>query len=400
MADARDSSARTEKLIAELQARVEERRREGAYPPGFEEDLDAHFHRIVSQRHGDIDAVRASLARLEAAMAFNRDRIPLQSNLKGGSAAHKTIAKIVGRQTQGVLEQMREFAEAVHASVEGLLGLLENPGTHEHTELIGELDAVIERIAQYDRVPPSEIADAGLHERVAALEQAEARRAFNPWFSNDSFEEAFRGSREDLRRTYADVADRFIGAGPVLDIGCGRGEFLELLRERDVPGRGVEIDPALVKEAQELGLDVELNDGLNALGAVKDGTLGGIVLIQVVEHLTPQEVVDLVALAYEKLRPQGRILVETVNPQSLYVFAHSLYVDPTHARPVHPAYLDFLFRQAGYAHVEIHWRSPIADAERLEENGDGEGDTTSNANVRRLNELVFGPQDYAIIALR
>ena len=400
MADARDSSARTEKLIAELQARVEERRRDGAYPPGFEEDLDAHFHRIVSQRHGDIDAVRASLARLEAAMAFNRDRIPLQSNLKGGSAAHKTIAKIVGRQTQGVLEQMREFAEAVHASVEGLLGLLENPGTHEHTELIGQLDALIERIAQYERVPPSGIADAGLHERVAALERAEARRAFNPWFSNDSFEEAFRGSREDLRRTYADIADRFIGAGPVLDIGCGRGEFLELLRERDVPGRGVEIDPALVKEAQELGLDVELNDGLNALGAVKDGTLGGIVLIQVVEHLTPQEVVDLVALAYEKLRPQGRILVETVNPQSLYVFAHSLYVDPTHARPVHPAYLDFLFRQAGYSHVEIHWRSPIADAERLEENGDGEGDTTSNANVRRLNELVFGPQDYAIIALR
>jgi predicted SAM-dependent methyltransferase len=134
------------------------------------------------------------------------------------------------------------------------------------------------------------------------------------------------------------------------------------------------------------------------LGSVADGTLGGIVLIQVVEHLTPQEVVDLVALAYEKLRPQGRILVETVNPQSLYVFAHSLYVDPTHARPVHPAYLDFLFRQAGYSHVEIHWRSAINDSERLHEAAEDDG--AFNANIRRLNDLVFGPQDYAIIALR
>ena len=402
MADGGDDRARTEELIAQLRARVEERRKSGAYPPGLEEDLDAHFRRIVSQRHGDIDAVRASLSRLEAAMAFNRDRIPLQSNIAGGSAAHKAIAKVVGRQTQGILEQMREFAEAVHASVEGLLGLLENPGTHEHTELIGQLDAIIEKIAAYDRVRPEGIADASLHERVAALERAEARRAFNPWFSNDSFEDAFRGSREDLRRNYEDVADRFLGAGPVLDIGCGRGEFLELLRDRDVEARGVEIDPALVKEAQENGLDVELNDGLSALGSVTDGTLGGIVLIQVVEHLTPQEVVDLVALAYEKLRPQGRILVETVNPQSLYVFAHSLYVDPTHERPVHPAYLDFLFRQAGYSHVEIHWRSPVAADERLAEAPDGDQPVAStlNANVQRLNDLVFGPQDYAIIALR
>ena len=121
---------------------------------------------------------------------------------------------------------------------------------------------------------------------------------------------------------------------------------------------GVDIDGELVKSAVERGLPVEEEDALRYLRSLDDKALGGMSLIQVIEHFSAQEIVDFVALAADKVRPGGRVFVETVNPQSLYVFAHALFLDPTHMRPVHPAYLAFLFREAGFAAVDIEWRSP------------------------------------------
>ncbi|HMC53321.1 MAG TPA: hypothetical protein VKI64_11220, partial [Acidimicrobiales bacterium] len=97
----------------------------------------------------------------------------------------------------------------------------------------------------------------------------------------------------------------------------------------------------------------------------------------------------------------GRIVVETVNPQSLYVFAHSLHLDPTHKAVVHPAYLSFLFREAGFAEVEMEWRSPPPEDEVLEDvPGGGELEKHLNANLARLNQLLFAPQDYALVVTR
>ena len=399
MAD--DNSApprRTQELVEELRRRVDERRRTGAYPVGLEENLDSHFRRIVAQRTGDVEMAKAAVARVQSTIAFTRARIPVGSDVPAGAFAHRAVGKLVSRQTQGVLEQVEDFANAVLDALTAMLGVLEVPGTHEHADLASQLDALLERVTDLLRVEAGpEAVVAELLDRVARLEAAAARQRFDPWFSNARFEEAFRGAPEELLNPYRDLAEHFVGCTPVLDIGCGRGEFLELLAEKGVEGRGVELDPELVALATAQGLRVEHGDGLERLASEADGSLGGIVLIQVIEHLTPQEVLDLVAMAHAKLREGGRIIVETVNPQSLYVFAHSLYVDPTHARPVHPAYLDFLFREAGFPHVEIHWRALPED--RLETPGAEAGEAVA-ANVRRLNDLVFGPQDYAILALR
>ena len=101
------------------------------------------------------------------------------------------------------------------------------------------------------------------------------------------------------------------------------------------------------------------------------------------------------------MRPGGLVFVETVNPQSLYVFAHALFLDPTHVRPAHPAYLAFLFREAGFISVDIEWRSPPPAEDVLETiTGDTPGAPVLNENVRRLNELLFAPQDYLIVATR
>jgi O-antigen chain-terminating methyltransferase len=118
----------------------------------------------------------------------------------------------------------------------------------------------------------------------------------------------------------------------------------------------------------------------------------------VIEHLTAQEAADLALLARDKLRPGGKLLIETVNPQSLYVFAHPFYVDPTHERPVHPAYLEFLVREAGFESIELLWRAPPPHDDVLETPADDDG--VRAANVRRLNQLLFAPQDYALIATR
>jgi len=187
----------------------------------------------------------------------------------------------------------------------------------------------------------------------------------------------------------------------VLDIGFGRGEFLELLRDLGVDAWGIEVDPALVESARERGLRAEIGRAVEYLSSLPDNSLGGLVMIQVIEHLTPQHVVDIVKIAADKVRPGGRVMVETVNPTSLFTYAHALWVDPDHVRPVHPNYLGFLFAEAGFASVERVYRSPVPENESLEMlPGEDEQTKRLNVNFERINALLFGPQDYAIVAKR
>jgi SAM-dependent methyltransferase len=388
-------------LIDELRNRVAERRKAGFYPEGLEEELDAHFRRIVAHRRvSDLASLRSSLDILEVRGSFSPERISLGTAMPGGERVHKTVSKIVARQTQGILEQVQEFGDVVRDALEKIADALEDPYGHVHTDLVGQLDAIWERFAAWERGPAdSAAAVADLRRRVEALESAEEARKFTPRYTADAFESEFRGSGEELKLRYREIALRFAGHSPVLDIGCGRGEFLELLAGLGIDGTGVETDAQLVEEGRDKGLEVARGDGIIHLASVPDRSLGGIVLIQVVEHLTPQQVVDLVAIARHKLRDDGLIVVETVNPQSLYTFAHSFYLDPTHANPVHPAYLKFLFEQAGWSGVEIEWRSPPPPDDVLQEPTDPVSDLSAD-NVRRLNQLLFAPQDYALVARR
>ncbi|HEX2063353.1 MAG TPA: methyltransferase domain-containing protein [Acidimicrobiales bacterium] len=398
-----DPAGRVDALVAELRARVEQRRTEGAYPPGLEDELEAHFRRVAPRRETvDVEELRERLADLDARIAFDLDRISTESRLPGGEALHRSVAKVVARQTEGVLAQVQEYADGVRSMLGLLVEVLESHYGPFHERLADQIDAVMQRLDSYERGPVDSAAAVGdLRRRVGALEAAERRRQFRPTYENERFEEEFRGTREVLRERYRDLAGQLAGCSPVIDVGCGRGEFLELLDHDGVEAYGVEIDPVLVEAARRSGLDVRLEDGVHALARLDDGSLGGVALIQVVEHLTPQEVVEVVSLLAGKLRAGGRAVVETVNPQSLYVFAHSFYLDPTHVAPVHPAYLAFLFREAGFSDVSIDWRSPPPGSDVLEEvDGDGDLGKAVNEHVRRLNRLLFGPQDYAVIATR
>jgi SAM-dependent methyltransferase len=377
-------------LVSELRARVEARRASGFYPEGLEEEMTEHFQRILTQRRSPrrLPDIRRAVQESGRALPLAAERIGDDSGMPGGQLVHKAVARLVGRQTQGIIEQVQRFAQPVQEALDALVGAIDDLAA----DVAQSLDSLYERQAAQERTMMA----AGYGDRRAAR-----AAGFKPWYSSERFEQAFRGSREEMFERYRDLASRLVGAGPVLDLGCGRGEFLELLVECGVDAYGVDTDEELVKSGINRGLRIQEDDGLRHLAELEDRALGGLVLIQVIEHFSPQEMVDFVALAADKLRPGGRLLIETVNPQSIYVFAHAVYLDPAQVRPVHPAYLAFVLREAGFASVDIEWRSPPPTSDILEPvPGDTPGASLHNENVRRLNELLFAPQDYLIAASR
>jgi 2-polyprenyl-3-methyl-5-hydroxy-6-metoxy-1,4-benzoquinol methylase len=387
-----------ERLLTTLRDRVENRRREGAYPPGLEADLDGHFVRLTGDRAPSPSFLLAeldqALDRLEH-FEFRRDAISLASNVPGGAKIHRLVAKGVSRQIQGVFEQAQDQSHRVARTVALMAQATNLLADAYDNRVIQQIDDLQVQLAQ-EQVQLQKLLD-----QVAEITARVPGAGIDAWYTADAFNAHFRGEADDISRRYRDLAERFVGCSPVLDIGFGRGEFLDLLRELDVDARGVEPDPHLVEWARSRGLTADVGGAVDCLRGLDDASLGGLVMIQVIEHLSPQHVIDVVRLAAEKVRPGGRVVVETVNPTSLYTFAHAFYVDPDHTRPVHPNYLGFLFAEAGFASVERVDRSPVPADESLEPiPGEDELSKRLNANFDRINALLFAPQDYAIVATR
>lgn len=185
------------------------------------------------------------------------------------------------------------------------------------------------------------------------------------------FEELFRGPAElvrDRQRPYVDV---LAGSVPVVDLGCGRGELLELLADAGVEARGVDLDPDMVQRCHGRGLDVDLADAVDWLEKHADQSLGAVFSAQFVEHIPSEELVRLLRVALEKLRPGGILLAETVNPHSPRALK-SFWVDPTHVRPIFPETLLALCRLTGYAEATTMFPAGTRDdlAETLRTQGE------------------------------
>jgi O-antigen chain-terminating methyltransferase len=218
------------------------------------------------------------------------------------------------------------------------------------------------------------------------------------------FEDLHRGDREDIRERQRAYLARF-PAGPILDVGCGRGEFLELCREAGIGARGVDVDAGMVARCREAGLDVVRADALEHLAGLPDGSLGGVFCAQVIEHLTPEAFVGLVRLAHAKLRPGGVLLCETPNPMCLTVFAGAFYVDLSHIKPIHPQGAAFVLEAAGFRDVELRYVNPCPPEAKLQpleplwymRRYEHAFMAAINDNLSRLNDLLWGAQDYAVI---
>ena len=221
------------------------------------------------------------------------------------------------------------------------------------------------------------------------------------------FEDRFRGSEDEIRARLEFYVPHFAGASDVLDVGCGRGEFLDLMREHGVKARGLDQNGAMVEVCRERGLEATEGDALEYLTSLPDASLGGLIAVQVVEHLQPDYLVRLLETAFHKLRPGSTIALETINPTCWVAFFESYIRDLTHVRPVHPETLQFLMLASGFHRVDIAYRSPVGDKlQAVEAPRGGAGETLDeliaafNRNVERLNARMFTYLDFAAIGRR
>ena len=267
-----------------------------------------------------------------------------------------------------LVDALSERADAAGASNERALRLLR--------ELEERLTRVERRGGGAASAPPATVA------------AQPAAAALPDYFA---FESRMRGSVDAIRERQRRYVEDFREAAPVLDIGCGRGELLQLLREAGVEARGIDADADMVAYARGDGLDVEQADLVEYLQRLDDGSLGGIFMGQVVEHLPPGVLVHSLELAARKLRPAGVLVAETINPLSPLALRH-YFADLTHAQPLVPETLQLLARQSGFVDTEVRFLNE--PAERLTE----PDDPVIAANVRRLNDLLFAPLDYALVA--
>lgn len=214
------------------------------------------------------------------------------------------------------------------------------------------------------------------------------------------FENHFRGSIENIKKAQEYYLRYFSGKSRVIDIGCGRGEFLSLMKDNDIPAQGVDIYEPYVEYCNMKGLTAHCGDGTAFLA--KQESTDGIFVGQVVEHLQTHEIIRLCNTAYEKLIEGGCIIIETPNPTSLSIYTNAFYIDPSHIKPVHPLTMKYYLEKAGFRNIEIIYtegsRPPYsipplrcADAENADE---------FNEAMKRVSDMIFGSQDYAIVAVK
>ena len=227
------------------------------------------------------------------------------------------------------------------------------------------------------------------------------------------FEDVFRGASEEIAKRQRAYLPYFEGASDVLDVGCGRGEFLALLREDGITGRGVDTNAEAIEHCRERGLEATRGDALGYLRTLADESVGGLFSAQVVEHLEADYLMRMLADARRALRPGSRVVLETINPTSWTAFFSAYLRDVTHRQPLHPETLGYLLRASGFVDVTIVYRSPVPDAAKLRRaevdpalaaTPAGEAvcelSEALNQHAELLNGLIFAEQDYAAIARR
>ncbi len=220
-------------------------------------------------------------------------------------------------------------------------------------------------------------------------------------------EDRFRGTREEISNRAEAYLGFLEGKGAVLDLGCGRGEMLTVLGEHGLSARGVDQSEEMVAHCKSLGLTADRADLFGTLEEAREGSLGGVLSVHVIEHLEPTDLDRLVRLAWRALEPNGTLILETPNPLSLVVAARNFWLDPTHRRPVHPATLMLLFEQAGFDPVERLDLRPFEAGDRLPEIdladlSDEMKPVADHINRLRdqLDELLYGFQDYAMVGTK
>jgi len=426
-------------LMEEIKARVRQRRAAGFYSeeevrriaemelevtavvPALRDELehplatlngawDIVQEPVLSSHRPGVGRLIVAVKRLWLRVMRPYTRLVLQRQLEFNTA----LLDLLNAFVLPVRDKFPELAAQFAGRLEGLTGTMHDwlaTGRREDVERHRALAATLDRQLQ-DIVGQL----ASLRARLDRAQAPAGSVALAPppripagvgEFSSEAylaFEDRHRGTLEEIRRRQRDYLDLFT-LEPILDIGCGRGEFLQLCQEVKRQARGIDVNPAMVATCRAAGLDVVRAEALAYLDGLPDDSLGGIFCAQVIEHLTSEAFVALVRLAHTKLRPGGVLLCETPNPGSLSVFSGPFYLDLTHIKPIHSEAARFVLDAASFQDVEIRYVNPHPFEVTLQHIKpywymrpyEEEFLQALNENFARVNRVLWGPQDYAVI---
>ncbi len=332
--------------------------------------------------------------------------------LQQASVSTATSTASLGGKLEGVKSQVQSVKDQLQGEVSNLTW-----DVHAVKEALHSLQAAVDESAKQSR---QLYAQLRVRERDMrrlmqvvgpdALQQlAQQPSPVPPMFPSEiksdmefdyfAFEEQYRGNEGDIRERQKEYLEYFRGRDNVVDIGCGRGEFLELLRDNGISARGVEsgIDQCLL--CREKGLEVLQQDLFTFLESNPDESLGGIFSAQVIEHMTASDQLRYVTLAYRKTKAGSPVIFETINPQCVYALVRNFFLDPTHVRPIHPETLQFAMVSCNFRNVELRFSAPAKELQvpRLSLEANSPALDQFNAGIDRVNELLYGYQDYAAI---
>jgi 2-polyprenyl-3-methyl-5-hydroxy-6-metoxy-1,4-benzoquinol methylase len=295
----------------------------------------------------------------------------------------RSAAELNAAFDQRLMHAESNFRDNVRVQHNDYLAALER----SNTELQQRLRADMEKVRlEYERLIHHELRLIRQRASAPPSRQSEPELESFTEFDYTRFAEKFRGSEDYVRQGQRFYVPHFSDCSSVLDIGSGRGEFLELMRDAGIPAHGIDLDSASVELCLAKGLSAEVANLFEYLNSGACPRFDGIFAAQLAEHLAPGQLPRMIKLCAERLKPGGVLVLETPNPECLAIFATHFYIDPTHTRPIPPELMAFYFEEFGLGRIEVHRRFPAAE---------------SMPQVRELGpkmqEKFFGGLDYAII---
>lgn len=323
--------------------------------PGRVDDVQAHWEHWrqgweEKQLKSDVHLLR-TVSELQA--AYNHRVTLMEANFREstrlqhaeyGASLDKRGAEIDSKAAAAAAETQKQIA-AVQESLRADLQAFQQ-------QIWKALEAQrAEMRQQFERLVHDEI--RVVRQKLASIGPAAASPA--PEIDIDwlRFADAFRGPEEKIREQQQHYVERFRGSSPVLDLGCGRGEFLDVMREAGIPAAGIDLSAECVTRCRNKGLDAQRADLFVVLETTGDRSLGGVHCAQVVEHMAPADVPRLIRLLASKMKSGALVAIETPDPECLAIFATHFYIDPTHVRPVPASLLAFYLRENGFTDIEI-----------------------------------------------
>ena len=314
-----------------------------------------------------------------------RQRMPLaEKRLDGLEDLSRDLSAQLREQAKRTTEELKRLGE--------ITDYLNRSNGQDHSRM----EAIV---AELQDVLAAQKAAAPQAPGLAAQARDESRGA-----AYLAFEDRHRGSAEkvsEIQKAYLPIfKPTCSGEAPLVDLGCGRGEFLLMAKDAGMKVMGVDLNPEMAAACQAAGLDVAEEDAVSFLRRQPDNSLGGVLMAQVIEHLSVNQLTEVISLAALKLAPGGAFVAETVNPACLTTFCGAFYLDITHQNPIHPEAARFLWQWAGLNEVDIIYLSPYPPEALLSMLPAREKDALAgvfNDNMDRLNKLLYGYQDYAVV---